>query len=204
VDPAASATGELVYDLARVAQWDITPEMARALYVAMLSDTGGFRFSNTTPRILRVAADLLECGLNPEVVYGAVYANVPESRIRLTAETLQTLVVEVPPGLAWVTVPAGAIDRHDATTEDLDGIAEYPRSIAGVRLALMFREIAGGRVKVSFRSMGDVDAQALAAGFGGGGHHKAAGASLAGSLAAVQATVLAAARRVLAEGGVEP
>ena len=126
-----------------------------------------------------------------------MYANAPESRVRLTAEALQTLVVEVPPGLAWVTVPPGALERHGASSEDLDGIAEFPRSIAGVRLALTFREIAGGRVKVSFRSVGDVDAQALAARFGGGGHHKAAGASLAGSLAEVQETVLREARELL-------
>src|SRR2546429_5869919 len=83
-------------------------------------------------------------------------------------EVLQTLVVEPDVGLAWVTVPPDALQRHGATADDLDGIVEYPRSIAGVRLALLFRQIANGRVKVSFRSMGDVDVAELAQRFGGG------------------------------------
>jgi phosphoesterase RecJ-like protein len=197
VDPAACATGELVYDLARVAGWELPVPAARGLYVALLTDTGGFRFSNTAPRTLQVAAHLLAHGLDPEAIYSQVYASVPEGRVRLLAEALDTLVVENPPGLAWVTVPPGALERHGASADDLDGVVEFPRSIAGVRLALLFREIAGGRIKVSFRSVGDVDVAQLAERFGGGGHRKAAGASLEGSLAAVQERVLAEARRTL-------
>ena len=197
VDPAAAATGELVYDLARVAGWALEPPAARALYVALLTDTGGFRFSNTSPRTLQVAAHLLQHGLDPEQVYTQVYASVPEGGVRLLAEALDTLAVEVPPGLAWVTVPPGALERHGVTSDELDGVVEFARSIAGVRLALLFREIAGGRIKVSFRSVGDVDVMELAQQFGGGGHRKAAGASLAGALADVQDRVLAEARRVL-------
>lgn len=197
VDPEAAATGELVYDLARVAGWDVPPPVAQALYVALLTDTGGFRFSNTSPRALQVAAALLGLGLDPEEIYTRVYASVPEGRVRLIAEALDTLVVETPPGLAWLTVPPGALERHGVPPDELDGVVEFARSIAGVRLALLFREIAGGRIKVSFRSVGDVDVAALAESFGGGGHRKAAGASLEGSLADAQAQVLAAARRVL-------
>ena len=117
--------------------------------------------------------------------------------MRLLAEVLQTLVVEPEHGLAWVTVPQNALERYEATPDDLDGIVEHPRSIAGVRLALLFRQIANGRIKVSFRSMGTVDAAELAHQFGGGGHRKAAGASLDASLAEAQAHVLAAARAYL-------
>jgi phosphoesterase RecJ-like protein len=201
VDPAAAATGELVYDLARTAGWTLSAGAARALYVALLSDTGGFRFSNTSPRALRVAADLLTHGLDPEEIYTAVYAGVPEGRVRLLAESLDTLAVEVPPGIAWITVPPGALERHGVSSEELDGVVEFARSIAGVRLALLFRPLAGGRVKVSFRSVGAVDVARLAERFGGGGHMKAAGASLEGSMADVQATVLAAAREYLAGRG---
>lgn len=197
VDPGASATGELVYDLARTAGWPLAPTVAQALYVAILTDTGGFRFSNTTPRTLQVAAHLLEHGLDPERIYTEVYASVPEGRVRLIAEALDTLVVEIPPGIAWLSVPPGALERHRVPSDELDGVVEFARSIAGVRLALLFREIAGGRIKVSFRSVGDVDAMELAQRFGGGGHRKAAGASLAGSLGEVQAQVLAEARRAV-------
>lgn len=197
VAPDAAATAELVFDLAGTAGWPLSRDVARALYVGILTDTGAFRFANTTPRALRVAGALLECGVNPESIYESVYASAPEGRIRLLAEVLATLVVERDAGLAWVTVPPDALRRHHATADDLDGIVEYPRSIAGVHLALLFRQIANGRVKVSFRSLGDVDVAELARRFQGGGHQKAAGASLAASLAEAQEQVLAAAREYL-------
>jgi phosphoesterase RecJ-like protein len=200
IAPEATATAELVFDLAIAAGWPLTPEVAQALYVGLLTDTGGFRFSNTTARALRVAAALLEKGVDPESIYSCVYASAPEGRVRLLAEVLQTLVVEPEVGLAWVSVPPDALRRHGATADDLDGIVEFPRSIAGVRMALLFRQIANGRIKVSFRSMGEVDVAALAHQFGGGGHHRAAGASFSGTMAEVEVEVLAAARRYLADG----
>jgi phosphoesterase RecJ-like protein len=201
VDPGAAATGELIFELAKANGWPVTQAVARGLYVAILTDTGGFRFSNTRPRTLRVAADLLETGVDPEQIYLEVYARAPEGRPRLFAEALQTLVVEPEYGLAWVTVPPGSIERHGVSSDDLDGVVEFPRSIEGVRMALLFREIAQGRVKVSLRSVGDVDVAAFAKAYGGGGHTKAAGLSLTGSLAEVQATVLRAAREYLASNG---
>ncbi len=201
VDPDASATGELIAQIAHANDWALSPAAARALYVAILTDTGGFRFSNTRPAVLRTAAALLDVGLDPEQIYLDVYANATEGRARLLAETLQTLVVEGETGLAWVTVPPGALERHGATADDLDGIVEVPRSISGMRMALLFREIAAGRVKVSLRSVGTVDVAAFAKPFGGGGHTKASGLSMEGSLAEVQARVLGAAREYLSGNG---
>jgi phosphoesterase RecJ-like protein len=198
VDPGAAATGELIYELAFANQWRLDAPAARALYVALMTDTGGFRFSNTHPRTLRVAADLLETGIDPESIYLEVYSNAPEGRPRLLAEALQTLVVEPELGLAWVTIPPGAIERYGLTADDLDGIVEHPRSIAGIRLAILFREVSQGRIKVSLRSVGEVDVAEFAHRFGGGGHAKAAGAALPGSMAEVQALILAAARDYLA------
>jgi len=202
VDPGAAATGELIFELAAGNGWPVSRAAAQALYVALLTDTGGFRFSNTRPRTLRIAADLLEIGVDPEQIYLEVYARAPEGRPRLFAEALQTLVVEPESGLAWVTVPPGSIERHGVSSDDLDGVVEFPRSIEGVRMALLFREIAQGRVKVSLRSVGDVDVAAFAKAYGGGGHTKAAGLSLPGSLAEVQDTVLRAARVYLGSNGV--
>jgi phosphoesterase RecJ-like protein len=199
VAPEAAATAELVFDLAQALGWDVTPQAARAMYVGILTDTGGFRFANTTPRVLHVAAALLETGLNPESIYEDVYASAPEGRVRLMAEVLSTLVVEPDFGLAWVTVPPDALARLGATADDLDGIVEFPRSIAGVTLALLFRQLASGRIKVSFRSLGSVDSAELALQFGGGGHRKAAGAAVTGSLGEVQERVLHAAREYLRE-----
>ena len=100
-------------------------------------------------------------------------------------------------GLAWVTVPPGALERHGVDPDDLDGVVEHARSVRGVRLALLFREMSGHRVKVSLRSVGDVNVAELARQFGGGGHAKAAGVAIHGTLAEVQGTVLKAAREYL-------
>ena len=197
VDPDASATAELVYDLAVEAGWPIESEAARALYVGLMTDTGGFRFGNTTPRVLRLAASLLEAGVHPERLYEQVYATAPVGRIRLTSQVLDTLVVEPEFGLSWVTVPAGALERHGASADDLDGLVEFARSVQGTRLALLFRTLASGKVKVSFRSVGDFDVSEFAHQFGGGGHTKASGASIDGTLEQVQHQVLAAARAAL-------
>jgi len=197
VDPTAAATGELIVMLAREAGWPMTAPAARALYVALVTDTGGFRFSNTRPRTLRAAADLVEAGVDTEQVYLDVYANAPVGRPRLLADVLQTLVIEEDRGLAWVTVPPGALERHGVDPDDLDGIVEHARSVRGVRMAMLFREMSGGRIKVSLRSVGNVDVAALARQFGGGGHTKAAGVALPGSLASVQTLMLDAARSAL-------
>jgi phosphoesterase RecJ-like protein len=197
-DTAACATGELVYDLARVLGAELTRAVAEPLYVAILTDTGGFRFSNTSPRCHAVAAQLLAAGLEPETIYRRVYASVPVGKLRLLQEALATLDVDPSIGLAWIATDAGAMERHGVKGEDLDGIVEHPRSIAGTRLALFFRDLGHGKVKVSFRSTGDVDVNALARQFGGGGHAKASGALIPGTLDAVRERVVAAARTHLA------
>jgi bifunctional oligoribonuclease and PAP phosphatase NrnA len=199
-DTAASATGELVYDLARALDFDITPPIAQSLYAAMLTDTGGFRFSNTTPRVHAVAADLLASGVDPEEMYVRIYASAPAGRLRLLAEVLSTLGVDEETGLTWLSMSAGALDKYAVRQEDLDGVVEHARSIAGTRMALFFRDLGYGKVKVSFRSTGDVDVNAFARQFGGGGHAKASGALLVGSLADVRDRVIAAARQFLETG----
>ncbi len=197
-DTAACATGELVFDLAETMGLQITPAIATALYVAILTDTGGFRFSNTSPRCHAIAARLLAAGVDPEAMYKRIYASVPRGRLDLLRDALASLDADEPHGIAWVTIPAGALERYGVTSEDLDGIAEYPRSIAGVRLALLFRDLGHGKVKISFRSVRGVDCNALARQFGGGGHARASGALVAGSVADVRDRVLAAARAMLA------
>lgn len=193
-DTAACATGELVFDLALALGFDLTAPIATALYTAILTDTGSFRFSNTSARALAIASRLISAGVHPEEMYRRIHASVPAGRLRLLAEVLQTLEVDAAAGLAWVQIAAGSMERHSLSSDDLDGYAEYPRSIAGTRLAMLFRDLGHGRVKVSFRSVGDVDANALAARFGGGGHLRAAGALVDGTLADVVARVLVAAR----------
>jgi len=199
-DTTACATGELVFDIATVLGLEISVPIATALYTALLTDTGGFRFSNTSARCLAVASRLIAAGVDPETMYRRIYASVTIGRIRLLSEALRTIEVDSGTGLVTIEIAAGQLERHNVTPEDLDGVAEYPRSIEGTRLALLFRDLGHGKVKVSFRSIGTVDANAIARRFGGGGHAKAAGALVEGSLAEVKAKVAAAAREVLSQG----
>ncbi|MEO6527307.1 MAG: bifunctional oligoribonuclease/PAP phosphatase NrnA [Gemmatimonadaceae bacterium] len=196
-DTTACATAELVYDLAIVMGWEISPLAARSLYTGMLTDTGGFRFSNTSPRCLAVAGQLLAYGVDPEDMYTRIYASAPSGRIRLMAEVLGTLEVDETHGLSWLTMSADALEKHGVKAEDLDGIVEHARSIAGTRMALFFRDLGHGKVKVSFRSVGGTDVNAFAKRFGGGGHAKASGALLPGTLDQVRELVVESARAML-------
>lgn len=196
-DTAACATGELVYDLASVLGLHVTPEIASALYVAILTDTGGFRFSNTTARALAVASQLIAAGVEPEEMYRRLYASIPVGRLHLLRDALATLQVDAEYGLSWISVPAGATEQYGLKSEDIEGIAEHPRSIGGTRMAVFFRDLGHGKVKISFRSTGDVDVNEFARKFGGGGHKRAAGALVPGTLEEVQHEVVSQARDFL-------
>jgi len=197
-DTAACATGELIYDFATCVGLEITPDIARALYVALLTDTGGFRFSNTTARCLSIAGQLIASGVEPEEMYGRLYASMPVGRLHLLRDALATLEVDPEYGISWISVLAGAAEQYGLRSEDLEGIAEHPRSIGGTRLALFFRDLGHDKVKVSFRSTGDVDVNKFAKQFGGGGHARAAGALIEGNIESVRKKVIAAAREFLA------
>jgi phosphoesterase RecJ-like protein len=199
-DTSACATGELVYDIAVTLGLEITAAVARSLYAAILTDTGGFRFSNTTPRCHAIAAALLAAGVDPEEMYTRIYASAPIGRLQLLGEALETLGIDREHGITWISVAAGALERHEVRSEDLDGIVEHARSVSGTRLALFFRDLGHGKVKVSFRSTGGVDVNRFARQFGGGGHAKASGALVPGSLDEVRERVVRAAREYLGSG----
>jgi len=202
-DPEASATGELLFDLLHRAEPDRAwpPATALGLYVAILTDTGSFRFSNASPRAHRVVAELLERGVDPERTHRVVYGQVPLRKLRLLRASLETLDVDPTCGLAWMTVPTSAYNELSATSDDVEGLVDYPRMVDGVRVGLLFRETARGESKVSFRSNGEVDVNGLARRFGGGGHRKAAGAVLDRPLDRAREEVLAATREALAGEG---
>ena len=198
-DPEACATGELVFDILAQAQGPWPPEAIRGLYVALLSDTGSFRFGNTTPAAHRIVASLLEKGADPEDLYRRVYGNVPLRKLRLLQASLSELEVDPGGDIAWMTVPTEPFDRLGATADDIEGLVDFPRDIKGVEVGLLFRETARGATKISFRSNGEVDVNVLARRFGGGGHVKASGALVERSLPTVRAEVLGAVREAIRE-----
>lgn len=202
-DQTACATGELVYDLLGIAglrrPW--ADRIREAVYTAILTDTGGFRFSNTTPRTHIVAAELLSQGVEPEAVYRRVYDNQPLGRIRLLRAALETLDVDDALPITWMTLERGVTESLGTSADDLEGIIDHARAVRGTEVALLFRETADGSTKISFRSTGDVDVNAVARRFGGGGHVKASGALVPRPLAVVRDEVLEAVRDALRAHG---
>ena len=189
-DVTACATGELVYDLLALdpsyRSWPTA--VTQALYSAIATDTGSFRFSNTTPRTHEIVGDLIRRGVDPEAMYGRLYS-VPLRRTLLLRESLDTLEFDSETGVAWITIPEDAMERLGVMPEDLDGIIEHARTLEGAEVALLFRQ-TGGSTKVSLRSNGATDVNAIARTFGGGGHVKAAGALMGGGLEKNRARVL--------------
>lgn len=196
-DPDASATGELIFDLIRTSASGWAPGVALGLYVAILTDTGGFRFSNTSSRVHRVVAELLDLGVDPDAAYREVYGAYPVRKIRLLQASLPELEVDPEGGLAWMTVPTQAYTSLSATADDIEGLVDYPREIEGVEVGILFRETAKGGTKISFRSNGGVDVNVLARQFGGGGHAKASGAMVEEPMDSVRGRVLEATRAAI-------
>lgn len=199
-DPSASSTGELVYDMLRLAdEARPAPEpwprvTLEGLYTAIVTDTGGFRFANTTPRVHAVVADLLRRGVDPQRMYRLIYGSVPLRRVRLLERALAHLHVDDSLPITWISIPADAMAEVGATGEDIEGIVEHARTIEGTEVALLFRQLADGSTKVSWRSNGELDVNTIARSFGGGGHAKAAGALIGEPLEKAREHVLEATR----------
>ncbi|MGQ0815520.1 MAG: DHH family phosphoesterase [Gemmatimonadota bacterium] len=201
LDTEACATGELVYDLLKVSGYDgeWSARMSEGIYTAIITDTGSFRFSNTTPRAHAIAGEMIGLGVDPELMYRRLYGTVPMRRITLLRAALDNLEADAELPLTWISISRDAMSASGATSDDLEGLIEYARSIEGTELAILFRETNDGGTKISFRSNGDTDVNALARQFGGGGHVKAAGALVSGSLEEAVPRVLEAARAALSQ-----
>lgn len=202
-DPAAAATGELIYDLVLAADGPWTEYVALGIYVAVLTDTGSFRFSNTTPGTHMMAADLISRGVDSEDVYSRIYGRARLRKYQLLGAALETLENDEEYGIAWMTVPTDAYEALGATAEDLEGMVDIPRSIIGNKVALLFSKATTGGIKISFRSSGRFNVNQLAHQFGGGGHVKASGAMVEGPLERALEKVLMAAREMIARDSAE-
>jgi phosphoesterase RecJ-like protein len=201
VDQEASATGELVFQIVRALGGEVDAEGAQAAYVSLVTDTGYFRFSKTSPRSHEAAAEMLALGVRPPLIYQEVYERNSEALVRLTGVALSTLRTEESGRLAWIRVTHEEVVRCGAGREDLSDVVNGLLAIDGVRIAVMLKDLGGGRIKLSFRSKESIDVNRIAARFGGGGHRNAAGAVIAGSLDEAIDGVLAPCREALRAGG---
>lgn len=195
IDPMAAATGEMVYDLLVVLGEPLTPAIATNLFAAIHTDTGSFRYSNTTPKTFRLASALTAAGADPAFVAESLYERRSPESLRWLAEALSRVQVSDDGHLGWLALPEGSVPETFIEAEEL---VNYPRSVASVRVACLLRE-RGGTVKVSLRGKGDVNVGKIAAQFGGGGHANAAGCVVPGPLERATEEVLRAVRAALPE-----
>jgi bifunctional oligoribonuclease and PAP phosphatase NrnA len=172
----ASSTGEVLYRLARELIWPMDPKVALNLYTAMVADTGSFRQSNTTAAALRIAASLLEEGVNPCEVADQLYGNVDVERQKLLGKVLSTLRLHLGGRVSSMICTRAMMDACGADSTHLDGCIQFGREIRGVDVAILCVENENA-VKVGFRSTQALDVAKLAARFGGGGHARASGAT---------------------------
>lgn len=176
VDEEAAATGEILFNLfLHCDPGSISKDIATALYTAIMTDTGSFRFPKTDSALHRVVADLIDRGADPVQIYHETYEQGSAQRLQLLGNVLSTLQLAHAGKVAFVFATKTMFDQTGTTEEDTEHFVTYTLSIAGVQVGLMFTELAGG-IKISFRSRGDIPVNKLAQEFGGNGHKNAAGA----------------------------
>lgn len=197
IEPEASATGEIVYDLLREARVPITRPIAEALYVALITDTGSFRYSNTDEHAHRMAAELLQSGIDPAHLHSLVSSHATPGRLRFFGEVLRALEVMDEGRIVVLEAAPEQFHAHGLSGSDTEGLVDIPRSIAGVDVVALFSEVEPGRVKVSLRSTGRVAIDSVVTRLGGGGHAHAAGVMLGCTRPEARARVLPEIQRIV-------
>jgi len=186
----ASSTGEMVFNLLKALGLPLEREVAVCLYVALFTDTGGFRYSSSCPSAYRAAAEMVEAGAEPWEVTENVYESHSYQRLALLGKALDGMVRNE--HVAIIAVTDDMYEATGATSEDTDNFANMARSIEGIEVGIFLRQVGPDAFKASMRSKGRVNVAAIAERFGGGGHHNAAGGVIEGSLEHARATILKA------------
>ncbi|MBN2139453.1 MAG: bifunctional oligoribonuclease/PAP phosphatase NrnA [Desulfovibrionaceae bacterium] len=197
VDPAQASVGSMIADLARDLGLELKGPLAEAIYLALTTDTGFFTYGNTTPEALELAAALMRGGLDCQRLNQAIRDQWPERRLKLWSRVMARVRLELDGEVALAVVTAGDLKDTGTTVEDTENLVNFIHRLEGLRVAALLREDGPGTYKFSLRSRGEDDVQAVAAGFGGGGHKNAAGGSLRADLAAAEKRLLEALKQAL-------
>jgi phosphoesterase RecJ-like protein len=191
IDPSAAATAQLVYHLiVDHLGWPLSEPAATALYTGLVTDTGRFQYSATTPEVHEVAAALLAAGVDPDSVGRHIYGEAPFGYLSVAGAVLTRARLEPDKRLIWSTVFQDDLDSAGIGPDDIDGLIDLVRLAAEAEVACLLKEAGPGVLKASLRSRGAVDVNAVAARFGGGGHHNAAGFTVEGTPADVLARLM--------------
>ncbi len=180
IDSTASAVGEMIYNLCKAIGGRVTREIAECVYMALVTDTGSFHFSNTTDRTLKVASELVKAGVKPAEISEAVYNNYPWSRIELMRQVLDTVKRDESGRIASLRQTLQMRADAEAVDGDNNGFVNIPLAARDILAAVYMREVGPNEFRVSLRSKGDINVARVAEKFGGGGHRNAAGLRIAG------------------------
>ncbi len=189
-DGTAAACGEMVFEIIAELGVPLTAEMATQLFVAVVTDTGSFRYPGVSPRTFSICARLLEAGADPVSVARKLYDSHILGRLRLQGAVLQTLEVDPSGRLAMLMLTDATLAASGGAPDETDGLINLPLSVKTIQAAVFFKEAEDGRWRVSLRSKGDIDVGRVARSFGGGGHKNASGCTLKGPLERARAEML--------------
>lgn len=199
IDSTASAVGEMIYNLCKAIGGRVTKEIAECVYMALVTDTGSFHFSNTTDRTLKVASELIKAGVKPAAISEAVYNNYPWSRVELMRQVIGTIKRHDEGRIASMRQTLEMRKIANAVDGDNNGFVNIPLAARAVVASIYMREIGGDKYRVSLRSKGDVNVARVAEKFGGGGHANAAGCSVEGNWDEKEAEIVARLRAEISQ-----
>jgi phosphoesterase RecJ-like protein len=175
IDPDAPATSQVLYEIITTLGWPLTPEIAANLYVGLMTDTGCFRFRQTTARTLEIASRLVQAGADPTDLAQSCFQNFRPQRLLLMREVLNSLHFANRERIAWFHLTPAMYALSGATPDETEGLTESLQAVRTVEVAFVIEEMPDGFTRASLRSRGNVDVQKICTAFGGGGHRLAAG-----------------------------
>ena len=182
IDPGAAATAEIVFRLIRLMGWELDATSATCLLTGIVTDTGRFQYSSTTPETLRVAAELLTAGARPEVIGRHMYEEAPFGYLKAAGRVLSRAVLDKKHQLVWSVLTLEDLREAGISVEETELLIDILRIARESEVALLVKESPDGKVKGSMRSRGEIDVSEIAGALGGGGHHNAAGVTFEGKV----------------------
>jgi phosphoesterase RecJ-like protein len=192
VELKASSTGEIIYKLLKLLGIDLDKEISECLYTAIVTDTGQFQYSNTTATTHQIAGELINNGVNVSLMFERIYQNSSKEKVVLMKMALGTLEFYHNDSISCVSLTIQQMQEANAKEEDSDGMINLARDIECVEVAIFLKELEPGKIKVGLRSKKVIDVAAVSLQFGGGGHVRAAGCTIFGSVAEVKKKILEA------------
>jgi phosphoesterase RecJ-like protein len=196
LDAQASSTGELLFRLMQEMKFKMSKDICTNLYAAIITDTGNFRYSNTTKETFRAAENLVANGANPQWISENIYESDSPARLKLLAKALETLSLDLKNKVGSLVVTQKALQETGASWELTEGFVDIPRTVRGIEVSVLYTQRGDNNYKLSLRSKADVNVEKVAKKFGGGGHIHASACWIKGDIESIKSRVIEAIREI--------